>query len=125
VTLAAVALFGVVAVAGIAGPAGGGGTPAAASFRLADGSAGCVYRSSGEIACRAVGVEAAAVLAADGSSRIDSEAPVAWDDSTPVLLAAESWWHGAFTCRVAAARIVCSAGDGSIEAGGGGIGGVR
>jgi len=125
VTLAAVALFLLAAVAGIAGTGDGGGTPAAASFRLEDGSAGCVFRSSGEIACRAAGAAAAVVLAPDGSSYVDADAVVGWDASTPVLLASESWWNGAVSCRVSARRIHCAAGDGSIAAGGGAVGGVR
>lgn len=116
--LAAVSLFGLAAVAAIAATVDPGGTPAAAAFRLEDGSAGCNYRASGEIACRAADAPAAIVLEPSGESRIDPDAVVAWDERTPVLLAAESWWNGAVSCRVAAARIVCAAGDGSVAAGG-------
>ncbi len=111
------ALFGVVAVAAIASSGATAGSPAAASFRLPDGSAGCNFRDTGEIACRAVGNTAARVLRPDGSSRADRDAEVAWDDSTQVLLASESWWNGTVSCRVSGPRIICASGDGSIAVG--------
>lgn len=112
------ALFGLAAVAAIAGTGDPGGTPATAAFRLGDGSAGCNFRESGEIACRAAGSEAAVVLEPSGDSRVEMDGAVGWDEQTPVLLAAESWWNGAVSCRVAPSqRIVCTAGDGSIAAG--------
>ena len=98
--------------------------PAEASFRLGDGSAACRLLSSGELACRARGVDTATVLAPDGDSRPAPD-EVWWDRSTPVLLPAESWWHAGFTCRAPEGQIVCTAGDGAISAGEGGVGGVR
>src|SRR5215207_6529102 len=93
--LAAVAvLAGLGAVTGTAGTGERGGAPAApAAFRLADGSAACTYLASGDLACRGARTDAAAVLEADGDSRLD-DVDVGWDDETPVLLPAESWWHG-------------------------------
>jgi hypothetical protein len=111
--LAAVAAFAAVAATGDSE-----GTPAAAAFRLEDGSAGCNYRASGELACRAAGDESAVVLEPSGESRVEADAIVAWDESTPVLLASESWWNGSVACRVSPPRIVCAAGDGAISAGG-------
>jgi len=125
VAIAAALVFGLVAVAGVAGTSDPGGEPAAAAFRLSDGSAGCNFRSSGEIACRAEGEAAAAVLAPDGSSRASVDEVVSWDDATPVLLASESWWNGTVRCSVVADTIHCSAGDGGIAAGAGGVGGIR
>jgi hypothetical protein len=125
VALCAAGLSGLVAVAGVASTTDPGGQPAAAAFRLADGSAGCNFRSSGEIACRAEGEAAAAVLEPDGGSRASTDEIVSWDDATPVLLASESWWNGDVSCSVAAGTIHCSAGDGAIAAGAGGVGGIR
>jgi hypothetical protein len=110
-------------VSGVAGTHAGG-APAPAAFRLADGSAGCRLLDPGTLACRAAGSDAAAVLAADGSSRPE-DVDVGWDDGTPVLLAAESWWHGAFSCRVRAAVVTCAAADGAITVERGALGGVR
>lgn len=118
------ALFGLAAVAGIAATSDGGGAPAAASFRLEDGSAGCTYRETAEIACRAAGTATAAVLSAEGKAGLGPGSAVDWDDSTPVLLASESWWNGAVSCRVSDGDIVCSAGEGLISAGAGSVGGV-
>jgi hypothetical protein len=98
--------------------------PAEAAFQLGDGSAGCRLLSSGELACRASGVDAVTVLTPDGDSR-PATAEVWWDRSTPVLLPAESWWHAGFTCRAPDGTILCTAGDGAISAGEGGVGGVR
>jgi hypothetical protein len=114
---ATVALFGLAAVAAIAGTGDPGGTPAAAAFRLEDGSAACNYRASGEIACRAAEARAAVVLEPSGATRVEPDAVVAWDETTPVLLASESWWNGAVSCRVSAPRIVCAAGEGTISTG--------
>jgi hypothetical protein len=115
--LSAAILFGLAAVAAIAGTGAGGGMPAEAAFRLEDGSAGCNYRASGEIACRAAGAAAAVVLAPDGQSRLDPDTVVDWDEQTTVLLASESWWNGDVSCRVRAAGIACAAGDGAIATG--------
>jgi hypothetical protein len=124
VSITGAALFGLAAVAGIAATSDGGGAPAAAAFRLEDGSAGCNYRESGEIACRAAGTAVAAVLSPDGKAGLESSSAVAWDDSTPVLLASESWWNGAVSCRVSGADVVCSNGAGAISAGARSAGGV-
>ena len=124
-TLAAVAVAtGLAAVSGVAGTSDAGGDPAPAAFRLEDGSAGCRLVDAHTLACRAAGNDAAAVLAADGSSRA-GDVGVPWDDGTPVLLEAESWWHGSFSCRVRAAAVTCAAGDGAITVARGALGGVR
>ena len=124
-TLAAVATAtGLAAVSGIAGTRAGDGAPAPAAFRLEDGSAGCRLLDAGRLACRAAGSDRAAVLAADGSSR-PGDVDVSWDDGTPVLLPAESWWHGTFSCRVRAAVVTCAAADGAITVERGALGGVR
>ena len=114
---------GLAAVSGVAGTRAGG-EPAPAVFRLDDGSAGCRLLDAGTLACRAAESDAAAVLAADGSSHPD-DVDVGWDDDTPVLLPAESWWHGAFSCRVRAAVVTCAAADGAITVERGALGGVR
>lgn len=111
------------ALAALVGVAPPGDEPVPSGFRLADGSAGCAYRD-GVVACRSAGNETAAVLERDGDSRAE-EVAVDWDETTPVLLPAESWWHAGFSCRVRGARIACTAGDGAIWAGGGRVGGVR
>jgi hypothetical protein len=110
-TLLVAALGGVLAVSGGARSTQAG-SPAAASFRLADGSVGCAFDGE-RIACRARGVESAIVLSADGSSEADDVA-VDWDGRTPVLGAAESWWHGGFSCRVDEDAVVCDREAGSI-----------
>jgi hypothetical protein len=111
---AATAIFGVLAVTGVAGTGSAGGDPVPASFRLGDGSAGCNFLASGEIACRAAGSPSALMLEPDGDVRA-TDVAVRWDDSTPVLNAAESWWHGGFTCRVVdGARLGCSSADGGV-----------
>ena len=109
VTACAAALVGTLAVAGTAGP-GNAGVPAAASFRLADGSAGCAF-DDGVLACRSETMDAAAVLKANGSRSVQ-DVPVAWDRSTPVLRSSESWWHGEFTCRIDG-DLLCSTFDGA------------
>ena len=60
------------------------GTPERASFRVAGSSAGCIY-DDGRLSC---------------STRIPVDATV--------LRPTESWWHGAFVCRVEAGRPVCT-----------------
>ena len=119
------AAAGLAAVSGIAGTGARHGEPAApAAFRLADGSVGCRFVDAETLACRAAGSDVAAVLAADGSSRAADDA-VDWNGATPVLLPAQSWWHGAFSCRVGASVVTCAAGDGAITVERGGLGGVR
>ena len=114
--VAATAAFGLLAVTGVAGTRGSG-DPAPSAFRLADGSAGCNFLGSGEIACRATGSPSPLVLEPDGDVRADDVA-VRWDDSTPVLRAAESWWHGGFSCGAAHGRLACSTlSGGRIEVG--------
>jgi hypothetical protein len=63
-------LAGLAAVSSAALPSGRFGDPAPASFRLPDGSAGCRFFASGEIACRAAGTASSLVLEPDGSSLI-------------------------------------------------------
>jgi hypothetical protein len=109
----ATAAFGLLAVTGVAGTGASGGDPAPAAFRLADGSAGCNFLDSGEIACRATGSPSALVLEQDGDVR-ESQVAVSWDDSTPVLKAAESWWHGGFSCSAADGRLGCATASGGV-----------
>jgi hypothetical protein len=124
-TLVAVAVAtGLAAVSGVAGTSRSGGEPAPAAFRLEDGSAGCRLLDADTLVCRAAGSDAAAVLAADGSSH-PGNVDVDWDDGTPVLLAAESWWHGPFSCRVRGSVVTCAAGDGAVTVESGALGGVR
>jgi len=108
------------AVSGVAA----GGSPALGAFRLEDGSAGCRLLDAKTLACRTAGRAAAAVLVADGSSRA-ADVAVDWDEDTPVLLPAESWWQGAFSCRARAGAVTCAAGDGAITVAGHALGGVR
>jgi hypothetical protein len=115
---------GLASVSGSAGTPGSDAEPAPAAFRLADGSVGCAFLASGAIACRGADAESAVLLEPDGDSG-PSDVEVAWDESTPVLLAAQSWWHGRISCRVRDDAVVCTAGDGGIEASPTGIGGVR
>ena len=110
---ATAAAFGLLAVTGVAGTSAGGGDPAPATFRLADGSAGCAYLASGELACRTADSRRALVLDAEGDVRPD-EAEVGWTDSTPVLLPAESWWHGDYSCRVVRAALRCTSVAGGV-----------
>jgi hypothetical protein len=86
--LFAVVLGGALAASGTARTTGGG-TPERASFRLADGSAGCTY-DGGRLACGT------------------RETGGAWVDATTVLRATESWWHGGFSCRVEARHLACT-----------------
>jgi hypothetical protein len=109
----ATAIFGLLAVTGVAGTGSAGGDPVPAAFRLDDGSAGCNFLDSGEIACRATGSPSALVLEPDGAVRA-ADVAVRWDDSTPVLNASESWWHGGFACRVDGGRLGCSSADGGV-----------
>jgi hypothetical protein len=123
------ALCGVAVATGLAAVSGAAGTsavgePAPAAFRLEDGSAGCRLLDGDTLACRAAGSDTGAVLAADGSSHPE-DVDVDWDASAPVLLAAESWWHGSFSCRVRAAVVTCAAADGAIRVARGAVGGVR
>ena len=108
----ATAVFGLLAVTGVAGTAGKG-EPAPAAFRLADGSAGCNFLASGVIACRAMGAPSAVVLEPDGDVRPD-DVTVTWNDATTVLQPAESWWHGGFSCSAADGRISCATASGGV-----------
>jgi hypothetical protein len=110
------ALGGVLAVSGLAGTGRPGGAPAAAAFRLADGSVACNY-AGGRVVCRADGADAVVVLEAGGSSHEDDGRAVYWDDSTPVLLPGESWWHGDFSCRASENEIMCASGSGELRVG--------
>jgi hypothetical protein len=121
---AAMAIFGLLAMTGVAGTGSATGDPAPAAFRLDDGSAGCNFLGSGEIACRAVESPNALVLEPDGGVR-SADVAVHWDESTPVLSAAESWWHGDVTCRVDGNRLACSTAEGGlIQVGADGEGGL-
>ncbi|HJV29977.1 MAG TPA: hypothetical protein VJ645_05610, partial [Gaiellaceae bacterium] len=115
--LAAVTL-GILAVSGAARTPGGDGTPAAAAFRLSDGSAGCAFDGT-RLACATASLPTGVVLEADGSSRPATHA-VLWDETTPVLRRTQSWWHGGFSCRVSDG-IVCTRASGSISVGAGGV----
>jgi hypothetical protein len=120
----ATAAFGLLAVTGLAGTGASAGDPSPAAFRLADGSAGCNFLDSGEIACRATESPSALVLEPDGDVRADDLA-VTWDESTPVLQASESWWHGNLTCSAADGLLGCvTASGGVIEVGPDGEGGA-
>ena len=122
IALLAAVVLGTLAVSGAARtPGGGGGTPAPASFRLSDGSAGCVFDGS-RLACATKSPRLGVVLEADGSSHPAAGA-VTWDETTPVLQRTDSWWHGGFSCRVEG-RLVCERGNGSISVGAGGVGGA-
>jgi hypothetical protein len=119
-TLLAALAGGLLAVSGAA-MTSSAGEPAPAAFRLADGSAGCVFDGS-QLACSSR-TGATVVLDEDGSSRPADES-VDWDASTPVLRRAESWWHGGFGCRVDDDDIVCERDNGSIDVSAGGVGGA-
>ena len=122
VGLLAATLGGAFAVAGTA-RTGDAGAPAEAAFRLADGSVGCAFDGR-RLACRSVDAASAVVLEQDGSSYAEDVA-VRWDDATTVLRPTESWWHGAFGCRVADADVVCWTPDGgSVAVGPAGFGGA-
>ncbi len=108
---------------GFAGVGGGGDEPVPASFRLEDGSAACALLSPDQVVCRARGGDAAVVLEPDGGSRA-SDVELRWDDSTPVLRAAESWWAGDIRCRVAAGALSCARGGSAIFVDADGIGGI-
>jgi hypothetical protein len=121
----ATAAFGLLAVTGLAGTGASAGDPGPAAFRLADGSAGCNFLDSGEIACRATESPSALVLEPDGDVRSDEDVAVTWDETTPVLQAAESWWHGDFACSAADGRLGCATESGGvIEVGPDGEGGA-
>jgi hypothetical protein len=123
IALFAAVVLGTLAVSGAARTPGGDRTPtpAPAAFRLEDGSAGCAFDGT-RLACATASLRTGVVLEADGSSRPAAN-PVVWDETTPVLKRAESWWHGDFSCRVEA-RLLCERGSGSISVGAGGVGGA-
>jgi hypothetical protein len=108
---------------GFAGAESRATEPTPATFRLEDGSAACALLGSGEVACRARGGDAAAVLERDGGSH-PSELELFWDESTPVLLAAESWWADDVRCSVVEGALTCSRRGGSIFVDTGGTAGV-
>jgi hypothetical protein len=124
IVLLTVLAAGAAAVTGIASTGAPAGEPAPAGFRLADGSAGCVLVAADELACRSADIDAAVSLSRDGSSRI-TDAEVSWDETMPVLRAAEQWWHAGFVCRVHRGRAYCAAGGGSVSAGGAAVGGME
>ena len=95
------ALFG-----GIGAVAAPPTSPAAASFRLADGSAACAHER-GALLCSARGLTASVVLERDGDTRATRRA-VAWDAGTPVLRRTESWWYDGFTCKAQAVGLRCA-----------------
>jgi hypothetical protein len=122
IALLAALAVGVLAVAGAARTAGAKrGVPAPAAFRLSDGSAGCAFDGS-RLACATATRRMGVVLEADGSSHLAPRA-VTWDETTPVLRRAQSWWHAGFSCRVDGG-LLCERGSGSISLGAGGIGGA-
>lgn len=111
------ALAGLAAVSSAALPSGPFGEPAPASFRLPDGSAGCRFFASGEIACRAADTASSLVLKPDGNSLI-AHRDVAWSDETPVLRRDESWWNGSVSCHISRGAIACSTlAGGTVEVG--------
>jgi hypothetical protein len=118
VTLIALTIGGLVAV-GATARGVNDGVPAPSSFRLGDGSAGCVFDGT-RLACRGASTSSAVVLDAQGRTRA-SRQRVDWDASTPVLRWTESWFNGVFSCRVAVTTIVCSTADGGLLA----VGGAR
>jgi hypothetical protein len=120
---AALGAGGALAVSGVAGTAAPGGMPADAEFRLADSSAACNY-VRGAVLCRADGVDGAAVLEPDGSTHAADASAVAWDESTPVLHAGESWWNGEVSCVAGERAVTCRAADGELTLGAGGAGGA-
>jgi hypothetical protein len=110
-------LTGLAAVSSAALPSGRVGDPAPASFRLPDGTAGCRFYASGEIACRAAGTASSLVLEPDGNSLI-THRDVVWDADTPIVRANESWWNGSVSCRVFRTTIACSTtAGGTIQVG--------
>ena len=112
-------LAGLLAVSGTARTLGAHGTPAPAAFKLADGSAGCVYDGE-RIACKTASMTSAVVLEPDGSSAVEA-VEVDWNDATPVLRSTESWWHDGYSCRIADAELLCERGSGTIALGRGGV----
>jgi hypothetical protein len=117
VTLTALAVGGLLAV-GATARGTTEGLPAPASFRLGDGSAGCVFDGT-KLACRGVSTSSTVVLDAEGRTRASRER-VEWDGLTPVLRWTESWFNGVFSCHVDVTTIVCSTTDGGLLAVGGG-----
>jgi hypothetical protein len=108
VTLTVLAVGGLLAV-GATARGTNDGVPAPASFRLGDGSAGCVFDGA-KLSCRGMSASAAVVLDGRGRTRASRE-PVTWDASTPALHRTESWFNGVFSCRVDDTTIVCSTSD--------------
>jgi hypothetical protein len=121
--IAAAAAGAVAVLTGFAGADGPADRSVPASFRLEDGSAACARLESGAIACRARDGEASVVIEPDGSSH-PADIELRWDDSTPVLLGAESWWDGDVRCRVGAGALSCARAGGAIFVDAGGIGGI-
>jgi hypothetical protein len=118
VTFVALAIGGLLAV-GATARGVNDGVPAPSSFRLGDGSAGCVFDGT-KLACRGSATSSTVVLDAAGRTRASRE-HVAWDASTPVLRRTETWFNGVFSCSVDATTIVCSTADGGLLA----VGGAR
>jgi hypothetical protein len=106
---------GLLAVSGTARTPGADGTPAPAAFRLADGSAGCVFDGE-RIACGTASMSSAVVLEPDGSSAV-ADVAVEWNDATPVLRSTESWWHHGYSCRSADLELLCERANGTIAVG--------
>jgi hypothetical protein len=115
-------LAGLLAVSGTARTLGADGTPAPAAFKLADGSAGCVFDGE-RIACKTASMTSAVVLEPDGSSAVE-DVEVDWNDTTLVLRSTESWRHDGYSCRVAESELLCERGSGTIAVGRGGAGGA-
>jgi hypothetical protein len=112
-TLVALATGGLLAV-GATARGTSDGVPAPSSFRLGDGSAGCVFDGT-RLACRGASNSSTVVLDSEGRTRA-SRQRVDWDPSTPVLRWTESWFSGVFSCRVDVRTIVCSTADGGLLA---------
>jgi hypothetical protein len=118
VTLIALAIGGLLAV-GATAHGTNDGVPAPSSFRLGDGSAGCVFDGT-TLACRGAATSSTVVLDSEGRTR-SSRQRVEWNTSTPVLRLTESWFNGVYSCAVDSTTIVCSSVDGGQLA----VGGTR
>ena len=54
------------------------------------------------------------VLEEDGSTHDGDPSTIGWDDTTPVLRPAESWWHSELSCRATARGIACRSAAGAF-----------
>lgn len=113
VILTALAVGGLLAVGATARDTSTG-VPAPASFRLADGSAGCAFDGA-KLACSGAASSPTVVLDDRGRTRA-ARHRVEWDASTPVLRWTESWFNGVFSCRLDERTILCTTTDGGFLA---------